>query len=779
MTSTSPTRSLLVLFLMLTVALTPVKAQPGQPVPPNAQLADKKVNERVEALLKKMTLEEKVGQLTQYSAGTRTGPGTGRADYLEMAAKGQVGSLFNATGAAKTNEMQRAAVEKSRLHIPLMFGLDVIHGFRTTYPVPLGMAATFDPQVYEAATHMAAVESRSAGINFVFSPMVDIARDARWGRIVEGAGEDTYLGSVLARAQIRGYQGNDVSAPDAVAACVKHFAAYGAAIAGREYYTTDMSELSLRQDYLPPYKAAIDAGAVTVMSAFNALNGVPASANPFTLTEILRGEWGFQGFVDSDWTSVKELIAHGIALDGATAARKALTAGVEMDMESGLYQENLAALVHSGAVPPAVVDEAVRRVLRVKFAMGLFEHPYTDEKAELGAPSAAHREIARKAAEESFVLLKNDKHALPLTASAKTIALIGPLADSQQDMLGSWQGAGRPEDAVTLKTALEARVAKNGGHVVYEKATAEVTNTAPDFSAAVNAAKSADVVVLALGETASTMTGEAGSRAHLHLPGHQEQLLRAVVAAGKPTVLVVFSGRPLVLKWADRNVGAIVEAWFPGVEAGPALVNVLYGDVNFSGKLPSSFPRAVGQEPLYYNQLPTGRPVPPDVDLSHPPVGQEKYFSRYIDVENSPLYAFGHGLSYTQFAYSDVAVSKKSVEAGLVNTASDPRLRIAPANLQVTATVRNTGPVAGTEVVQLYTRVLGASVEEPVRELKGFERVTLQPGESKKVTFTLGFDQLAYYTADLKRTVEAGTQYTVFVGGSSEATEQAGFTVTP
>ena len=766
---------ILLLALALVSASTPLISQ----IPPNAQLADKKLNARVEELLKKMTLEEKVGQLTQYSAGTATGPGTGREDYLDMASKGQVGSLFNASGAAKTNAMQRAAVEKSRLHIPLMFGLDVIHGFRTTYPVPLGMAATFDPQIYEAATHVAATESRSAGVNWVFSPMVDVSRDARWGRIVEGAGEDTYLGSVLAAAQVRGYQGSDVSRPDSVAACVKHFAAYGAPIAGREYNTTDMSELTLRQVYLPPYKAAVDAGVVTVMSAFNPLNGVPASANPFTLTQVLRHEWGFQGFVDSDWTSVQELIAHGIALDGAAAARKALTAGVDMDMESGIYQARLAALVRSGEVPQAVVDEAVRRVLRVKFAMGLFEHPYTNEKAEMGTPSAEHREVARKAAEESFVLLKNDKHTLPLAASAKTIALIGPLADSQQDMLGSWQGQGRPEDAVTLKTALEARAQKNGGRIIYEKTDAAVASEKSDFSAAVNAAKSADVVVLALGENAGLMTGEAASRVHLNLPGSQEQLLRAVVAVGKPTVLIVFSGRPLVLNWADQNVGAIVEAWFPGVEAGPALANVLYGDVNFVGKLPVSFPRAVGQIPIFYNQLPTGRPVPTGTDLSHPPVGQDKYFSRYIDVENSPLYPFGHGLSYTQFQYSGVSVDKQNLQAGWLKTSGDPRLRIAPANVHVTATVRNTGAVAGTEVVQLYTRVLGASVEEPVRELKGFERVTLAPGESKQVSFTLGFDQLAYYTADLKRTVEPGTKYTVFVGGSSEANEQAEFSVTP
>lgn len=756
------------LLLVLNVVLIPVNAQPPAP---NPQLAGKQLNQRVESLLSKMTLAEKIGQLTQFSAGEATGPRTGGEDYLTMAGKGEVGSLFNTIGAAKTNAMQRAAVEQSRLHIPLMFGLDVIHGYRTTYPVPLGMAATFDPDLYTAATHMAAAESRSAGINFVFSPMVDIARDARWGRIIEGAGEDTYLGSVLARAQVRGFQGNDVSGPEAVAACVKHFAAYGAPVAGREYNTTDMSELTLRQFYLPPYKAAIDAGVVTVMSAFNPLNGVPASANHFTLTEILRHEWGFQGFVDSDWTAVAELMAHGIALTPADAAKKALTAGVDMDMESGLYHSQLAALVRSGAVPQTVLDEAVRRVLRVKFAMGLFEHPYTDEKAEITVPTAPHREIARHAAEESFVLLKNDAHTLPIAAIAKTIALIGPLADSAQDMLGSWQGEGRPEDAVTLKTALETRAQKVGTHIVFEKTEALNPRANPDFSAAVAAAKSADLVVLALGETASTMTGEAASRVHLNLPGDQENLLRAITAVGKPTVLIVFSGRPLVLNWADRHVGAIVEAWFPGVEAGPALADVLFGDVNFSGKLPVTFPRAVGQEPIYYNQLPTGRPAPPTLDLTRLGTGDDKYKSRYIDVQNSPLYPFGFGLSYTEFAYSNVAVDTPSVAAARLSGKGVP--------IHVTATVRNTGPVAGTETVQLYTRVLGASVEEPVRELKRFERVSLAPGESKQVTFDLGFNDLAYYTAGLKRAVEPGTKYTVFVGGSSNATDQAEFTVTP
>ncbi len=743
---------------------------------PNAQLADKSLNSKVNALLAKMTLEEKIGQLVQFSSGTATGPGTGRESYDAMIAAGQVGSLLNVADAKKANAFQHIAMEKSRLHIPLMYGFDVIHGYRTVFPVPLGMASSFDPALVQAAARMAAQEASADGIRWVFSPMVDIARDARWGRIVEGSGESPYLGSAMARAYVRGYQGTSLANPDSVAACVKHFAAYGAAIAGRDYNAVDMSDLTLRQVYLPPYQAAVDAGAATVMSSFNSLNSVPATADSYTLTQILRKEWNFNGFVVSDWGAVGELIAHGVALDSAAAAQKAIAAGLDMDMESGAYHSRMATLVRTGAVPESTVDEAVRRVLRVKFALGLFDHPYADEKAAPYQATADKRKLARQAAEESIVLLQNRAHAsqpkpLPIAAHVHTIALIGPLADSQGEMLGSWSGQGNPADAITLRTALEQRMKASGGRVLYAEGTQILTTSQAGFDAAKQAAQQADLVLMALGEDAPTMTGEAGSRAHLDLPGNQQQLLESIVATGKPVVLVVFSGRPLVLDWAAEHVPAILEAWYPGIEAGPALANILFGDTNPSGKLPVSFPRAVGQEPLYLSQLPTGRPAI-GVDLSHPPAnGVEKYVSRYIDVPNSPLYPFGHGLSYTEFAYSPVTLSRSSVPLSQLGSAGGAQ----PA-VEATTTVRNTGAVAGTEIAQLYIEIRGASVEEPVRVLEGFRRVTLQPGESKQITFPLGFNELSFINPKSQRVVEPA-DYTVFLGGSSQATNSAKFQI--
>ncbi|MGC9293236.1 MAG: beta-glucosidase BglX [Acidobacteriaceae bacterium] len=742
--------------------------------PPNAQLADKQLNKRVDALLAKMTLEEKVGQLVQYSAGAPTGPNSIGQEYKTMVMAGQVGSLFNISDAKTANLFQRAAVEKSRLHIPLIFGLDVIHGYNTTFPVPLGLAASFDPDLVQATARMAATEASADGIRWVFSPMVDIARDARWGRIVEGAGEDPYLGSAMARAYVHGYQGNSLSDPTSVAACVKHYAAYGAVIAGREYNAVDMSDVMLRQVYLPPYKAAIDAGAATVMSSFNSLNGVPATANPYTLTTILRKEWGFDGFVVSDWEAVHELIAHGIALDDATAAKKALLAGLDMDMTDNAFHTRLAALVRNGQVPESVVDEAVRRILRVKFALGLFDHPYVNENTPPYTPTPQDRALARKAAEESFVLLQNkaslgQPRPLPISAHVHTIALIGPFGGSQDEMLGSWAGKGDPANVVTLRAALEKRMAASGGKVLYAKGTEILTQSEAGFPAAVDAAKQSDLVLLTLGEDAPTMTGEATSRAHLGLPGNQEKLLKAVVATGKPVVLLLFSGRPLVLNWAAEHVPAILEAWFPGIEAGPALTDVLLGDVPPSGKSPVSFPRAVGQEPLYYSQLPTGRPAG-DADLSHPPQkgSEDKYLSRYIDVPNSPLFPFGHGLSYTTFNYAPVTLDAQQITLAQAQGK-------APA-VTASTDVRNAGPVAGTEVVQLYIRIRGASMEEPVRQLEGFQRVTLAPGESKHVTFQLGFPELSFINAESKRVVEPA-EYTVFIGGSSQATQSAGFNI--
>jgi beta-glucosidase len=743
------------------------------------QLATPAIERRVDELLKKMTLDEKIGQLVQYNDSgyaSATSPvqlaanpeAKNNVNAMDLAASGRLGSMLNTVGAERTNAFQHAAMDKSRLHIPLLFGADIIHGYRTIYPQPLGLAASFDPGVVTEVSHIAAVEATTAGVRWFYSPMVDISRDARWGRTTEGAGEDPYLGAAMARAYVKGYQGDDLSNPENVAACVKHFAAYGAAEAGREYNTTDMSEIRLRQVYLPPYKAAVEAGAATIMSAFNALNGVPATANRFLMQTVLRDEWGFNGFVVSDYTAVMELVNHGVALDAAVATRKAFLAGVDVDMMSHFYDTQLPELVKTGQVPMSAVDEAVRRVLRVKFALGLFEHPYA-RGTEVTAAVPEHRPVVRKAAEESFVLLKNDS-VLPFSGEAKKIALIGPLGDDANEMVGSWSGGPRQEDIVTIKDALDARVKKNGGSVTCAKGT-EITGTSDaGFAEAVHAAEQADVVVMALGESGA-MSGEAGSRAHLDLPGNQEKLLEAVAAAGKPVVLLVFSGRALVLNWAAQHVAAIMEVWFPGTEAGSAIADELYGDVAPSGKLPMSFPRAVGQEPLYYNQFPTGRP-PFNADLTKPPGGDSRFISRYIDVPNDALFPFGFGLSYTQFSYGKVSLSRAAVPLREANRENAQKL------MNATVTVTNSGSRAGTEVVQCYVRNLGASVEQPVRSLEGFKRVTLQPGESKQVTFDLGFPELSFYNTESKAVVEP-THYTVWIGGSSLATEEAEFNVTP
>jgi beta-glucosidase len=549
---------------------------------PHPNLIDPATEQKINALLRKMTLEEKVGQLVQYSAGQPTGPGTGRTDFNDMIQKGEIGAMFNITTAREANAFQRVAMEKSRLQIPLIFGSDVIHGYRTEFPIPLGLAATWDPELVQRAARVAAREASASGIRWMFSPMIDIARDARWGRMAEGSGEDPYLVSAMARAYVLGYQGERLSSPDSAVACPKHLVGYGAAEGGRDYNSVEISEHTLREFYLPPFHAAVDAGAATIMTAFDSLNGVPTSANPFTIKQILRKEWGFQGIVDSDWTSIAELIPHGIANDPATAARKAFLAGVEMDMVSSFYHDTLANLVHSGQVPEAAVDEAVRDVLRVKFALGLFEHPFVDEKQEAGAmlqPESVA--LAREVAERSFVLLKNSPIAggsplLPLSSDAKDIALIGPLADDAKVMLGSWTAQGRPEDVVTLRTSLTEKLGAD--HVHYAKGSEITKGTDEQLAEAVKTAQESDTVILALGENASEMTGEAASRAHLGLPGRQEQLLEAMVGTGKPVVLVLFSGRPLTLPWAFEHVPAVLAAWFPGVQAGPALVRTLFGE---------------------------------------------------------------------------------------------------------------------------------------------------------------------------------------------------------
>ena len=600
-------RSTLFAALSFSAALSPALAQVSHIPPSNPQLASPQIERKVDALLKQMTLDEKIGQLVQYSAteahpapapgNTTTAlnvnpPAPGGVDSYVLAQKGELGSMLNTVGQALTNHFQHAAVDNTRLHIPLIFGADVIHGFRTIFPVPLATASSWDPALITDLAHMAAVEARTAGIDWVYSPMVDIARDARWGRCTESAGEDPYLGSAIARAYIRGYQGESLSAPDSVAASVKHFAAYGAVEAGRDYNTTDMSDLLLRQVYLPPYHAGVEAGSATVMTSFNALNGVPATANPYLLQTILRDEWGFDGAVVSDYTAIMELTHHGIALDSAVASQKALMAGVDIDMMSHYYDAELPALVKSGRVPMAVVDDAVRRVLRVKFALGIFEHPFTDGPEVTGAV-AGHRPLARRAAEESLVLLQNNPAPqnvlLPLNPSIKRIALIGPLAEDASDMVGAWSGANNFGDVRTLHDTMQERAQQSGAILTYEKGT-EISGTSDSgFAAAVAAAQNSDVAILALGES-SDMSGEAASRAHLDLPGNQQQLLEAVVATGKPVVLLVFSGRPLVLDWAAQHVPAIMEVWFPGVETGPAIAGTLFGDVAPSGKLTMSFP---------------------------------------------------------------------------------------------------------------------------------------------------------------------------------------------
>ncbi|CAN5363473.1 beta-glucosidase BglX [soil metagenome] len=718
---------------------------------PTAWTVSPAIEENVTALIDRMTLEEKLGQLTQFASGIVTGPTGEKIDERELAATGRLGSVLNLTGAAQVNALQREAVEKSRLKIPILFAMDIIHGYRTTYPVPLALAAAWDPDLAADCAHMAAVEGTAAGIRWTFSPMVDIARDARWGRIVEGNGEDPYLGEVFARAWVRGYQGDDLTAPTAMLACAKHFVGYGAAEGGRDYNTVDLSDRVLRDIYLPPFKAALDQGVGTMMSAFNSLQGVPASADRRTLTDILRAEWGFRGFVVSDWNSIGELIAHGVALNGLQAGFKALDAGVDMDMQANLYPR-LGELVKNGTLKIEVIDEAVRRVLRVKFAIGLFDRPYTDESL---APAAyltpEHLALARRAAEDSFVLLKNEPIAggsslLPLKEGG-TVALIGALADSKDDMLGAWSSHGQQHDVVTLREALAERLHDK---LIYARGVGPAGDSAEDFPDAMNAAARADLVVLALGESRD-MSGEAASRSRLDLPGRQLELLKKIVETGKPVVLVLFNGRPLSLPWEAAHVPAILEAWYPGIQAGPALVRTLFGEANPSGKLTASFPRSLGQIPLYYNYFNTGRPSP----------GADRYVTGYIDDEHTPLFPFGWGLSYTKFEYSPTHLLTPKATAAEIN---------AGGSIEVEATIKNAGLVAGRETVQLYIRERGTSVVRPVRELKAFQKISLQPGEARTVKFKLAKKDLSFWNIDMQEKVEP-CELTIWIAPNSQAGE--------
>jgi beta-glucosidase len=707
-------------------------------VPNSAQQRPANSERRINALLARMTLAEKLGQLQQLDGEAN---GNFRPEHRDLASKGLLGSTLNVRGTQRTNELQHIAMEESRLKIPLLFGFDVIHGYRTIFPVPLGEASSWDPAVAERSAGIAAAEARSAGVHWTFAPMLDIARDARWGRIVEGSGEDPYLGAMMARARVRGFQGRDYSSTDKVLACAKHWVAYGAAEGGRDYNTTDLSERTLREIYFPPFKAAVDEGVGTFMSAFNDLNGVPASANPFTLTKVLRGEWKFDGFVVSDYTSVEELIKHGLAANENEAARLALSAGVDMEMVSRLYGKHGAELLRSGQLSPATIDEAVRRILRIKMRLGLFEHPYADEARERSVIFSQENQVAaREIASRSMVLLKNNGETLPLSKAVKSIALIGPLADDQQDMLGSWTGDGNAADAVTLLAGIKGKVSPST-KINYAKGCDINGGSTEGFDAAVRAARSSDVVVVAVGESAD-MSGEAASRSSLDLPGRQLDLVKAVQATGKPTIVVLMNGRPLTINWIAENTPAILETWFAGTQAGNAIADVLFGDVNPGGKLPVTFPRNVGQEPLYYNHMNTGRP--PDIN--------NKYTSKYLDVSWTPLFPFGYGLSYTRFSLSNLQLSAQ---------------RIRPdGRLNVSVDVENTGRRAGDEVVQLYIRDTAASVTRSVKELKGFQRVTLRPGEKRRIEFTLAAEQLGFYNREMRFVVEPG-EFKIMLATSS------------
>jgi beta-glucosidase len=733
-------------------------------------LVNPATEKKIDALLARMTLDEKVGQLNQYSNpfGDLTGPPPSQGHQklvYDQVRQGLVGSMINVNGAEATRKVQQMAVDNSRLKIPLVFGYDVIHGYRTIFPIPLGEAASFDPAAVERSARVAATEAAAAGQHWTFAPMVDVSRDARWGRIMEGSGEDPFLGAQMAAARVRGFQGSDLAALDTVAACAKHYAAYGFAEAGRDYNTVDISEQTLRNVVLPPFKAAADAGAATFMNSFNEIGGIPSTGNPHLQRDILKGEWGFQGFVVSDWGSIGEMIPHGFSADLEQAAQQAITAGSDMDMESRAYVGHLAALVKAGQVDVRLVDDAVRRVLRVKFALGLFDDPYrysdpAREKAATLTPAnlAAARDVARR----SIVLLKNDG-LLPLDKATGSIAVIGPLANDKDSPLGNWRGQGVANSAVSLLEGVKAAVSP-GTKVVYAEGAKLITGPrnfmAPPvfnttdrsgFAAAVAAAKGADVVLLAIGEDAF-QSGEGRSQAEIGLKGLQEELFRAVWEANKRVVVVLMSGRPLAIAPLAETAPALLETWLLGSQSGHAIADVLFGDYSPSGKLPVSFPRSVGQEPLYYGHKNTGRPGPePGVT-----------WSRYTDLPNDPLFPFGYGLSYTSFSYSEPRLS--AAEMGR------------DGQIAVGVTVTNTGKRAGAEIVQLYVRDLVGSVTRPVKELKGFQRVELPPGQSREVTFTIRPADLAFYTAQGRWEAEPGA-FEAFVGGNSRDVKEATFTL--
>jgi beta-glucosidase len=738
---------------------------------PKARDAEAEINRRVDSVLALMTLEEKVMQVSQTAAwfDFKTKK-TNISDEHLAKAKAGLGSFLMVSEASVARKLQEAAMQ-SRLKIPLIFGFDVIHGYRTTFPIPLAESCTWDTSLAYKSARIAATEAAAAGINWTFAPMVDIARDARWGRIVEGAGEDPYLGSLFAKARVHGFQGDDLSANNTIAACAKHFAAYGAAEGGRDYNTADISERTLREIYLPPFKAAVDAGAQTLMTSFNEIAGVPSSINKHLLTDILRKEWKFNGFVVSDWESIDEVVLHGAAKNYEEAAQKAITAGLDMDMEGESYPKFLTKLVQEKKVSEETLNQAVRNILRVKFKLGLFENPfkYIDEAREKETMlKPEHRALAREVATKSIVLLKNENNLLPLSKSLKTVAVVGALAESKRDMLGEWEMVGMPDDVITPLDAIQSTLKNSSvlyakGYPLPSPAWKKIKGEAKEpteaelmalRNEALAIAKRADVILAVVGETAD-ITAEAHSRADIGLPKAQEDLLKELHKLGKPIVMILTNGRPLTIAWESEHLPAILCAWHLGVEAGNAIADIIFGDATPTGKLTATFPRSVGQIPIYYNHKNTGRP-------SLPTNADDRYKSRYVDLPDTPLYPFGYGLSYTTFEYSDLKLSKK--EIGKSET------------LTVSVTIKNTGKRKGVETAQLYVRQLVGTFTRPVRELKGFQKVELDAGEARTISFKLGKEELATLDRNFKPIVEAG-EFEVYVGSDSEARLKETFTV--
>jgi beta-glucosidase len=712
----------------------------------------------IDSLIQKMTIKEKAGQLTLFTSyWDVTGP-VMNTDYMQFVRDGKCGNIFNAHSVVYNKSLQKVAVEETRLGIPLLFGYDVVHGHKTIFPVPLAEACSWDLDLLKKTSELAAREAAASGLNWTFAPMVDISRDPRWGRVSEGSGEDPYLGSLIAKARVEGFQGTDLSDSHTLAACIKHFAAYGAPVAGRDYNTVDMSKIALYQDYLPPYKAGIDAGAVTVMASFNELFGVPATASRYLITDILREEWGFTGFVVSDYTGIEELMDHGIAANTMHAGELSFTAGIDMDMQSGIFARDLPKLVNEGKISMEKIDQAVKRVLMIKYRLGLFNDPYCyldeeREKAEIGTDEIL--EHALMAAQRSVVLLKNESFKgsklVPIAESNRNISVFGPLAENKIDMLGSWHAAGDETKVATLLSGLKSRFPQ--ANVNYSKGCDFYSSDKSGFSEALKLAEKSDINIIAIGET-QAQSGEAASKSDISIPGIQEEFALELIKTGKPVIVIIMAERPLCFPVLNEKASAIFYAWHLGTQAGNAMADILAGNYNPSGKLVMSIPQNVGQIPIYYNHKNTGRPFDKN----------DKYTSKYLDVSNEPMYPFGYGLSYSNFEYSRIVLDKTSISAS--------------ENLTVSVSVKNIGKYAGEETVQLYIRDMVGSITRPVKELKGFEKIHLEPGEIKKLSFSISEKDLRFYNSKLQYISEPGT-FKVFIGTSSEEVEEAGFELLP